>query len=142
MDIVLIDLDSFLPRSGWRDFLKDDEDAYIKASERDYIEEDNSCLVKVLTNLLNGNVLFITSRREKYRQVTEEWMWRNGIYNGLIMQPDDHTGDIQEWKGSQLKEGYIPLFAVDNYPIPGFDTIEPHSFDLYSLIMSKLKNTH
>lgn len=62
------------------------------------------------------NIVILTGRPEKYRRVTEQWLYDHCVnYNMLVMRPDgDHTDD------HVLKEMHLREWLEEGYDIEGF----------------------
>lgn len=96
--ILITDLDGTLARSAWRDNLKPDWDAYHLASMDDDPVLENIALVNSL-HAANWETVCVTTRPEKWRQVTTEWLFKHDVrLNFIFMRADDDYGKSPETK--------------------------------------------
>lgn len=91
----------------------------------DRCTEDNAhTYVVAIVRAMRANGLAIvlaTGRPERYRTITERWLFRNEIeYDELFMRPnadarEDHISK-REMLTEMRKKGWEPLFAIDDRP--------------------------
>ena len=76
-------------------------------------------LYKALWENKSFNLLLVTGRNEKYRNITEQWLaWNEIPFSSLLMRPDnDYRADHvikEEILHTILKDGHDIEFAVDD----------------------------
>lgn len=90
--IVLIDIDHTLSDATWRDPMigTTSWDEYHAASANDKPHEDVARLVRYLCASNNYLCVGLTTRPEKWRRLTMDWLLSNSIFlDRLHMRPDD-----------------------------------------------------
>lgn len=107
---ILIDVDHTISNAFWRDaMIGGPWDEYHAASFDDKPIED---IVRLLTALsLDGNeIVGITARPEKWRQLTMSWLLRNNVpMDELLMRPDDAFRPSAEIKMELAKARFKSL---------------------------------
>lgn len=118
---IICDIDHCLSDAAWRDgMLGGPWDDYHAASVDDKPATD----ICTLLDMLRGNgiqVIGLTSRPEKWRKMTMEWLVKHGIFmDDLLMRPDanfENSGPLkvnlaQAYFGDSLGERV--LFVLDD----------------------------
>ena len=89
---ILCDIDHTLSNAAWRDDMIGGEggwDAYHAASVDDEPVTD-ICRAICLFNFLDHDIIALTTRPEKWRDLTMKWMMKHGIsVDELLMRPND-----------------------------------------------------
>jgi predicted kinase len=117
---IVCDIDGTLARMEsrhWTEFEKCGEDAVqvfvadiLRTYNRDSMNESNS---------YSAEIILMSGRENKYREITEEWLDEHGIpYNFLVMRPTgDHRKDYivkKELFEQHIEPEYNVLFALDD----------------------------
>jgi hypothetical protein len=86
--IIFTDLDGTLAHAAWRAELMHDWDAYHAASVSDKPNKPMIAMINALSKACG--VVCITSRPERWRQLTNDWLLKHGLlFHDLLMLPDD-----------------------------------------------------
>ena len=100
--VVIVDLDGTLCNDGHRKSLLDgnDWDAYHSRLFADEVFEDVKIIIEALSN--HGfMILIMTGRNERWRKMTENWLYTKGIWqhiDEIYMRPDDDYTPAPELK--------------------------------------------
>ncbi len=111
---VLVDIDHVLSAAWHRDHMIGVEswDAYHSASKDDEPIHDVMALVNTLSqagSLLNDEwyIVGLTARPEKWRNVTNQWLVKHGIFlDELLMRPDEAFHPAPEIKVQLVQERF------------------------------------
>ena len=111
MMIALVDIDHTLSNAAVRDHLinPNDWDGYHSASRGDVPIIPMRELVRALYGA-NWQVILLTTRPEKWRQLTMIWLARHEIkFDELLMRPDDDERSTDDVKMSLFRERFPDL---------------------------------
>ncbi len=93
--------------------------AFFEAAIFDKVNETVATLFQIVR--LSVPIVICTGRPEKYRDLTERWLARKGLFiDQMYMRPehfDGHTSDAEvkrEMLQALREEGWEPLFAVED----------------------------
>jgi phosphoglycolate phosphatase-like HAD superfamily hydrolase len=122
--IVLFDLDGTLADDRQRHHHLEgveDWEAYHSACVDDVAVEAVVVLLRLLRKSDVDQVHILTGRFEQYRDITVEWLGRQGItFDRLHMRPDGDKRKNAEYKRSAIEglttQGFDPLLLVDDHP--------------------------
>lgn len=96
---VLCDIDHVLADSAWREpLIEESWDAFHAASEKDEPVPD---MVRMIGALFNENfqIIGLTTRPEKWRQLTQAWLVRHCVWiDEILMRPYDSFAKSPELK--------------------------------------------
>ena len=96
---------------------KKDWDGFNQFLHLDELKPDIAALYKMCSDA-GYHIMIVTGRSEKYREVTQKWLWDNGIiFEHLYMRPDGDKSPDTEIKQSILNKyilGKKVLFSVDD----------------------------
>ena len=85
---ILCDLDDTLADARWRSELWGNWDAFYAKSIEDKQIEPMCNMVRFLSS--SFKVIILTAREERYREITQKWLDKNGIWvHSMIMRPND-----------------------------------------------------
>lgn len=111
---IIVDIDGTVAKVG--DRLK-----YLQCKSPDYDLFYASCfedepiqeIIDLVDNLQGSyEIVFCTGRRESVREVTENWLERNGLFGTVLMRPNgDKRHDIYV-KPEQIKKAGIELDEI------------------------------
>jgi hypothetical protein len=129
-DIILVDIDHTISDAFHRDQMIGIApwDEYHSASEHDDPAHD---FVKIMESFRTHGfkIVGLTSRPEKWRKLTNDWLFKHGIYlDMLIMRPNDNytrTGELKvslcrEIFGSDWKEKVLCMIDDNENVIAAF----------------------
>jgi len=130
-DAIICDLDGTVADNSWRnvyDIQKCEQDRPIYEII-DLINKESGCLIEDSENreCMQTYVLFVTGRKEKYRQQTQKWLKKyisltqsyNKIYDLFMRQDDDNRPDTVVKKDifdQQIKGKYNINYVLDDRP--------------------------
>lgn len=121
--VVLFDLDGTLADNSHRQSFvrgeKKDWDAFFGAQEQDIPNTPVVALYEALLSSGQFDIIVVTARPERYREVSERWFASNGIpLKRMIMRTDGDRRSDQVIKQEILADlrikGVVPLFVVDD----------------------------
>jgi hypothetical protein len=58
--------------------------------------------VNLMSGFENIRIVFVTNRREKGREVTQQWLYKHSLHHPLYMRPDELL-----WSAGEFKESVI-----------------------------------
>ena len=120
---IIIDIDGTLSDSNHRKhFVEGEEKDWTSFNESMIVDKPNVWCKKIVSAMVDQHdveVLLITGRFEKYKDFTEDWLYRYSIpYEKLWMRPDeDHQPDTelkQKIYEEHIKDKYEVIFAIDD----------------------------
>jgi len=112
--IIVVDLDHTLAAAAWRDYMRPDWDAYYRASSDDAPIQP---MVDFINNGLSTmvDVVCITTRPEKWRQLTMDWLIRHNVsIDELVMRPNDDFRRSPELKVALATPFKPIMLAIDD----------------------------
>jgi len=121
--VILFDLDGTLADNSHRQSFiqgeKKDWDAFFDAQACDTPNAPVAALYEALFSSARFDIVVVTARPERYREVSERWFALNGIpLKRMLMRADgDRRSDEtikQEILAKLRLEGATPLFVVDD----------------------------
>lgn len=123
--LVLCDIDHTLADAAWRDTILNtaptDWQAYHEASVKDECIWDMRDMLAALGGSGACTIVGLTSRPEKYRTITMQWLFQNGIrMDELLMRADDCWLSCAEYKMNKVLERFGPdaaskiMLVIDN----------------------------
>jgi hypothetical protein len=133
--ILITDIDHTLADATWRDEFRPVWDDYHKAAINDNPYKDAIALINTL-HKAGWTIVCITSRPEKWRQLTTEWLLNHAVHvDQLLMRPNDDFRPSPEVKADLAKpfERFNPVMCMDDredciasYGAHGFTTLLVH----------------
>ena len=85
---ILCDMDDTLADARWRSEYWGDWDKFYALSINDKQIEPICNMVRFLSS--SFKVIILTAREERYREITQQWLDKNGIWvHSMIMRPND-----------------------------------------------------
>jgi len=111
--ILITDIDGVLASDSWRRYLLPDWNEYHRMSIDD---EPNRIMVNLINMVIRdgqSQVIGLTGRPEKWRQLTNTWLLRHDIMlDDIIMRPDDDFKSSPEFKLEALRGFYTPASTL------------------------------
>lgn len=140
--IILCDLDHTVADAAWRDPLLGEWDEYHARAIHD---KPIYPMVRLLHSLhkMEHPIVGITSRPEKWRKQSTEWLLRWGIpITDIIMRPDDcymQHAEMKLWLakkayGENLKDEILMIFDNNLEVIEAFHAEGVQSFHVYGSV--------
>jgi hypothetical protein len=110
-NIVIVDIDGTIAKVGDRlKYLKDKNPNWDLFYASCFDDEPIQEIIDLVDNLQQGyEIVFCTGRRESVREITEQWLSRNGLFGKVLMRPNGDKRHDVHVKPEQLKLSGIAL---------------------------------
>lgn len=115
---ILVDIDHTLSNASWRDVLiggPEGWDHYHAQSVHDAAHQEAITFVNALAS--QYTIIGITARPEKWRTITQRWLYKNSANVGMIlMRPDDafHPAPQIKWDLAEKAFNFPDQGSVNN----------------------------
>lgn len=99
---------------------KKDWESFFKNIDKDKL---NNAVHFLLSQLTETDIIFVTGRMEKYREVTEKWLKRYGYTQPLFMRKDGDYRQDYEVKEELYREIIHPLYGKPQFVLDDRDQV-------------------